>query len=58
MRLLRERIIWGFYSRGQKLKQAEVVCFRGVFTFAVLDEAAAERVIGGPLPEAWKKLAR
>lgn len=41
-----------------ELRQAEALSFRGVFTFAVLDEAAAERVIGGPLPEAWKKFAR
>mgnify|MGYP001222483361 CR=1 FL=1 len=41
-----------------ELHQAGAVCLRGVFTFAVLDEAAAERVIGGPLPEAWKKFAR
>jgi acyl-coenzyme A thioesterase PaaI-like protein len=41
-----------------ELHQAGAVTFRGVFTFAVLDEAAAVRLIGGPLPEAWKKLAR
>jgi acyl-coenzyme A thioesterase PaaI-like protein len=41
-----------------ELHQAGALCFRGLFTFAVLDEAAAEKVIGGPLPEAWKKLAR
>ena len=41
-----------------ELHQAGAVCFRGTFTVAVLDESAAEKVIGGPLPEAWKKFAR
>lgn len=41
-----------------ELHQAGAVCFRGTFTFALLDESAAAKVIGGPLPEAWKKLAR
>jgi acyl-coenzyme A thioesterase PaaI-like protein len=41
-----------------ELRQAEATCFRGTFTFAVLDEAGAEKVIGGPLPEAWKRFAR
>lgn len=41
-----------------ELHQAGALCFRGLFTFALLDEAAAEKVIGGPLPEAWKKFAR
>jgi acyl-coenzyme A thioesterase PaaI-like protein len=41
-----------------ELWQAGAVCLRGTFTFVVLDEAGAEKVIGGPLPEAWKKFAR
>ncbi|MEZ4301821.1 MAG: PaaI family thioesterase [Polyangiaceae bacterium] len=41
-----------------ELHQGGAVCLKGTFTFAVLDEAAAEKVIGGPLPEAWKKFAR
>ena len=41
-----------------ELWQAGLVCVRGTFTFVVLEEAAAEKVIGGPLPEAWKKFAR
>ena len=40
------------------LQQAGATCFKGTFTFAILDEAGAEKVIGGPLPEAWKKFAR
>ncbi|HTN83728.1 MAG TPA: hypothetical protein VL242_08585 [Sorangium sp.] len=30
----------------------------GELTFAVLNRAAAERLLGGPLPEAWRRLAR
>lgn len=41
-----------------ELHQAGAVCLKGTFTFVVLDEAGAEKVIGGPLPEAWKKFAR
>ncbi len=41
-----------------ELHQAGAVCFKGTFTFAILDEAGAEKVIGGPLPDAWKKFAR
>lgn len=41
-----------------ELLQAGVVCFKGTFTFALLEVSAAERLLGAPLPEAWKKLAR
>ena len=41
-----------------ELHQAGAVCFRGTFTFALLDAAAAERVIGGPIPEPWRKFTR
>jgi acyl-coenzyme A thioesterase PaaI-like protein len=41
-----------------ELHQAGLLCFRGGFTFALLDETAAQRMLGGPLPEAWKKFAR
>lgn len=40
------------------LRQADVLAFRGVFTFALLDRAGAERVIGGPLPVAWQRFCR
>jgi acyl-coenzyme A thioesterase PaaI-like protein len=40
------------------LAQEGMVCFRGKFTLAVLDEKGAERVIGGPLPDAWRRFAR
>ncbi len=32
--------------------------FTGDFTFAILDRAAAEKMLGGPLPEAWNQFAR
>jgi len=32
--------------------------FKGEFTFVVLDAAGAERLLGGPLPEAWARFAR
>ncbi len=41
-----------------ELHQSGALCFRGLFTFAVLDKAAAERVIGGPIPEVWQKFTR
>jgi acyl-coenzyme A thioesterase PaaI-like protein len=41
-----------------ELYQAGALCYKGTFTFIVLDEAGAEKVIGGPLPEAWRKFAR
>lgn len=43
---------------GVAIAQEGEVCFRGRFTLAMLDEKAAERIIGGPLPEAWKRFAR
>jgi acyl-coenzyme A thioesterase PaaI-like protein len=32
--------------------------FTGDFTFAILDHAAAEKMLGGPLPEAWTRFTR
>jgi uncharacterized protein (TIGR00369 family) len=40
------------------LSQEGTACLLGDFTFALLDQAGAERVLGGPLPEAWKRFAR
>jgi acyl-coenzyme A thioesterase PaaI-like protein len=40
------------------ITQEAAVCFRGRFTLAALDEQGAERVIGGPVPEEWKRFAR
>lgn len=40
------------------LSQGGELCFRGSFTLALLDARGAERVLGGPLPEAWRRFAR
>lgn len=32
--------------------------FTGDFTFAILDRAAAEKMLGAPLPDAWNRFAR
>ena len=40
------------------LRQDGEPCFRGKLTFAVLDVASAERLLGGPLPDEWKRFAR
>lgn len=37
---------------------AKIEVFQGDFTFAVLDRAAAEKLLGGSLSDAWAKLAR
>ena len=41
-----------------RLSQAELQVYEGTFTFVVLDRAATEKLIGGPLPDAWAKFAR
>lgn len=41
-----------------QLAQAEDRVFTGEFTFVLLDAAGAERILGGPLPEAWARFAR
>jgi len=43
---------------GVTLSQADHVAYVGEFTFALLDERGAERLLGGPLPDAWKAFAR
>lgn len=40
------------------LSQEGTDTFRGTLTFALLDRAGAERVLGGPLPETWVRFAR
>jgi acyl-coenzyme A thioesterase PaaI-like protein len=40
------------------LSQSGEDAFRGTFTFVILDTDAAERLIGGPLPEAWRRFSR
>lgn len=41
-----------------ELQQLEITAFTGEFTFALLDEASAERLLGTKLPDAWKRFAR
>lgn len=41
-----------------ELSQAGAVAFTGEFTFALLDEGSAERLLGTKLPEAWRRFAR
>lgn len=41
-----------------ELEQQQSTVFTGDFRFVVLDEQGAERLLGGPLPEAWKRFAR
>ncbi len=40
------------------LSQDEAECFTGNFTFALLDKAAAEKVMGRAMPAAWERFCR
>jgi acyl-coenzyme A thioesterase PaaI-like protein len=40
------------------LSQRDVRVFGGTFTFVLLDAQGAERLLEGPLPEAWRRFAR
>ncbi len=40
------------------LTQAETLCFAGEFAFALLDRAAAERLLGRALSDDWEPFAR
>jgi acyl-coenzyme A thioesterase PaaI-like protein len=40
------------------VSQADELCFQGDFTFALLDRGGAEKLMGGPLPEAWQRFCR
>jgi acyl-coenzyme A thioesterase PaaI-like protein len=40
------------------LTQNDAHAFQGDFTFALLDEAGAEKLLGEKLPEAWRRFAR
>ncbi|MBI4814754.1 MAG: PaaI family thioesterase [Deltaproteobacteria bacterium] len=40
------------------LAQAGELCFEGKLKFALLDEKAAEQLLGGPLPDSWRSYAR
>jgi uncharacterized protein (TIGR00369 family) len=41
-----------------ELKQEGSVCFTGDFTFVLLDRAGAEKLMGGPIPDAWARFCR
>ncbi len=41
-----------------RLFQEAAVCFSSTMSFVVLDQAGAEKMLGGALPEAWKKFFR
>jgi acyl-coenzyme A thioesterase PaaI-like protein len=41
-----------------ELSQREGCIFEGNFTFVLLDEEGAERLLEGPLPEEWRQFAR
>lgn len=40
------------------ISQQNVECFTGDFTFALLDQSAAEKLMGGPIPEKWQRFCR
>lgn len=40
------------------LTQAQTLAFEGELTFVLLDQGGAEKLLGGPLPEAWKRFSR
>ncbi|MBL0196216.1 MAG: hypothetical protein IPQ09_18715 [Myxococcales bacterium] len=40
------------------LAQEGAEVFRGTLTFALLDRASAEKLLGGPLPDTWVRFAR
>jgi hypothetical protein len=41
-----------------RIEQDSAECFDGELRFVLLDKGGAERLIGGPLPEAWQRYAR
>jgi acyl-coenzyme A thioesterase PaaI-like protein len=43
---------------GVTLEQESQHVFEGQFTFALLDQSGVERMLGGSLPEAWKRFCR
>jgi acyl-coenzyme A thioesterase PaaI-like protein len=40
------------------LRQDDALAFEGTFRFVILDEAGAEKLLGGPLPPAWRAFSR
>lgn len=43
---------------GVEIVQDDVKCLTGTLRFVVLDAAGAERLMGQPLPEAWRRFSR
>lgn len=41
-----------------EIKQNGELCFTGDFTFVLLDRGAAEKLMGGALPEQWARFCR
>ena len=41
-----------------ELRQAGELAYAAEAAFALLDRAAAEKMLGGPLPEAWRRYCR
>lgn len=41
-----------------EIRQDGALCFTGDFTFALLERAAAEKLMGGPIPEEWLRFCR
>jgi acyl-coenzyme A thioesterase PaaI-like protein len=41
-----------------EIEQQASQCFRGEFSFILLDRASAEKLLGGPLPAAWERFSR
>jgi acyl-coenzyme A thioesterase PaaI-like protein len=41
-----------------RLLQGGVECFSSAMSFIVMDQGGAEKMLGGPLPEAWKTFFR
>lgn len=41
-----------------EIRQGGELCFTGDFTFVLLERGAAEKLMGGPIPEAWARFCR
>lgn len=41
-----------------EIRQHGELCFSGDFTFVLLDRGAAEKLMGGPMPEQWARFCR
>lgn len=41
-----------------ELQQGDVLRYTSALRFVILDEAGAERILGQPLPEAWRRFGR